>query len=50
MQEHVTLVKKYSLSLFDKNKNYRKAKDHCFFTGRYRGAAHSICNLGFKFS
>ena len=29
-------------------KNYRKVRDHCHFTGKYRGAAHSICNLRYK--
>ena len=27
--------------------NYRKVRDHCHYTGRYKGAAHSICNLKF---
>ena len=31
--------------MFAKDKNYRKVRDHCHFTGKYRGAAHSICNL-----
>ena len=25
-----------------------KVRDHCHFTGQYRGAAHNICNLRFK--
>ena len=25
-----------------------KARDHCHFTGRYRGAAHNLCNLKYK--
>ena len=27
---------------------YCKAKDHCYYTGKYRGAAHNICNLRYK--
>ena len=29
-------------------KNKRPVRDHCHFTGEYRGAAHSICNLQFR--
>ena len=25
-----------------------KVRDHCHFTGRYRGAAHNLCNLKYK--
>ena len=27
-----------------KNKKYLKVRDHCHYTGEYRGAAHGICN------
>ena len=29
-------------------KKIQKVRDHCHYTGKYRGAAHSICNLRFK--
>ena len=34
---------------FNKNdkKNY-KVRDHCHYTGKYRVAAHNICNLRYK--
>ena len=25
-----------------------KVRDHCHFTGRYRGAAHNLCNLKYR--
>ena len=33
---------------FAKDKNYRKVRDHCHFTVKYRGAAHSLRNLRFN--
>ena len=30
------------------DKKYRKVRDHCHYTGAYRGAVHSICNLKYS--
>ena len=30
------------------NPDYVKVRDHCHFTGKFRGAAHSKCNLKYK--
>ena len=30
------------------DKKHHKVKDHCHYTGKYRGAAHNICNLRYK--
>ena len=32
----------------DNIKKYYKVRDHCQYTGKYRGAAHDICNLRYK--
>ena len=31
-----------------KDKKYRKVRDHCHYTGEYRGAGHSIYNLKYS--
>ena len=36
---------KIFLKKFANDKNYRKVRDHCHFTGKYGVAAHNICNL-----
>ena len=36
------------LKKFSNDKNHRKIRDHCHFTSKYRGTAHSIFNLRFN--
>ena len=33
---------------FCDDKNKKKVRDHCHFTGKFRGAAHNGCNLRYK--
>ena len=33
---------------FCNDKNKKKVRDHCHYTGKFRGAAHSECNLRYK--
>ena len=40
-------VEKESRKKLSKTINYRKVRDHCNYTGKYRGAAYSICNIKF---
>ena len=32
----------------DDNKKYHKIRDHCHYTGKYKGAARSVCTLRYK--
>ena len=34
--------------MIPKDKNYHKVRKHCYFAGKYRGAAHRTCNLKFN--
>ena len=35
---------------FSNDKKYRKVRDHCHYTGKFRGTAHNNCNLRYKIS
>ena len=35
---------------FDTSDKKHKVRDHCHYSGKYRGAAHNICNLRYKIS
>ena len=50
-KKNATYVKKSFVVIKIKkwNLNYtKKVRDHCHYTGKFRGAAHSICNLKYK--
>ena len=46
-QKFVIYTKK-DLVLMMTVKKYNKLRDHCDYTGKYRGAAYDICNLRYK--
>ena len=35
---------------YTNNENYHEVKDHCHYTGKYRGAAHDICDSKYSIS
>ena len=48
IRKKFTIYAKKRFSTEDNNKKYHKVRDHCHYTGKYRGAAHDICNLRYK--
>ena len=47
-KQKVCYICKKGFSTDDDNKKYHKARDHCHYTGKYRGDPHKICNLRYK--
>ena len=47
-KKKVCYICKKGFSTDDNNKKYHKISVHCHYTGKYRGAAHDICNLRYK--
>ena len=47
-EQKVCYICKKGFSTDDDNKKYFKVRDHCYFTGKYRGAAHDIFKLRYK--
>ena len=47
-KQEVCYICKKEFNTDDSDKKHHKLKDHCHYTGKYIGAAHSICNLRYR--
>ena len=47
-KREVCHICKKRFSADDNNKKCHKVRDHCHYTGKYRGATHDICSLRYK--
>ena len=45
---HLWKIMLYFIKKLAEDINHQQVRDHCHYTGKYRGAAHSICNLKFN--
>ena len=48
MSKKFVIYVKKGFSTDNDNKKYHKVRDHCHYTGKYRGAVRSTCNLRYK--
>ena len=44
VEKHFVMIKKQKKRF----KLYKKVRHHCYFTRKFRGAAHCLCNLHYK--
>ena len=47
-KQEVCHICKKGFSTNDDDKKYHKVRDHCYYTGKYKGVAHNICDLRYK--
>ena len=47
-EQKICYIRKKVVSTDDDNTKYFKEKDHYYYTRKYRGAVHDICNLRYK--
>ena len=47
-QKFCHMCKQKFNDMFNVDENYCMFWNHCHYTGKYRGAAHSICNVNAK--
>ena len=47
-KQKVCCISKEGFSTGDDKNKFHKVRHHCHYTGKNRGAAHSICNLRCK--
>ena len=47
-KQKVRYICKKEFNTGDSDKKHHKVKYHCHYTGKYRGAAHNICNLRYR--
>ena len=47
-KQKVCYICKKEFNTDESDKKHHKVKDHCHYTGKYRGAAHNICNLRYR--